>query len=52
MKKVLESNKESKIGKMFRVLLSKYLKEGFPLVLLASQRIQKHSKLLQMKKSR
>jgi len=52
MKKILDNNKNSGIGKFFRILLSKYLKESFTLVLLASQRIQKHSKLLQMKKAR
>lgn len=52
MKKILESSLGSEIGKVFRILLSRYLKEGFTLVLLASQRIQKYSKLLQMKKAR
>lgn len=52
MKKVIENSKKTQIGKFFRILLSKYLKESFPLILLASQRIQKHSKILQMKKAR
>ena len=52
MKKVLKDNEEKEIGKYLGLLLSKYLREGFTLVLLGSQRIQKQSKILQMKKAR
>ena len=52
MKKMLKDNEEKQIGKFLGLLLSKYLKEGFMLVLLGSQRIQKQSKILQMKKAR
>ncbi len=49
---MLKDNEEKQIGKFLGLLLSKYLKEGFMLVLLGSQRIQKQSKILQMKKAR
>lgn len=52
MKKVLKDNKEKEIGKYLGLLLSKFLREGFTLVLLGSQRIKKQSKILQMKKAR
>lgn len=52
MKKVLRNNEEKEINKYLCLLLSKYLREGFTLVLLGSQRIQKQSKILQMKKAR
>lgn len=52
MKKVLKDNEDNQMGKYLGLLLSKYLKEGFTLVLLGSQRIQKQSKILQMKMAR
>jgi hypothetical protein len=48
----MEISFQTDAGKFFRILLSKYLKEDFIIILLASQRIRKQSKILQMKKAR